>query len=205
MKILVIEDHPLFREIICEVVRRAFPGAATRAVGSLAEGLAAAQRGAAPALVLLDLCLPDSSGLDTVTAFRRAHPEPRVAVLTALDDPAIARAALAAGAQGYLPKTSPPPIILAALRLVAEGGTYVPPEAIEPAPAAAPRTMALTPRQAEVLRLIARGLSNKAIGRRLGIAEDTVKQHASGAYSVLGVTTRMEAATMIARGGVVLD
>jgi DNA-binding NarL/FixJ family response regulator len=82
-------------------------------------------------LVLLDLGLPDCGGIDTLKRFRRAHPKSRVVVFSDVDDPACMVAAMQGGASGFLPKTLTRPVISAALRLVAAGGTYMPPQAME--------------------------------------------------------------------------
>lgn len=203
--ILIVEDHPLFQEVIVSVARDAFAGAAIEIAASLAEAIHKA-REAGPDLVLLDLVLPDSGGMDTFRRFRRAQPGTRVVVVCEIEEPAYMVTALDGGAAGYVPKAMSRPVIFAALRLVAAGGIFVPPQAIDGGTKlAAQRRVDLTGRQRDVLRLIARGLPNKAIAHKLAIAEDTVKQHARAAYAMLGVSSRSEAVTAVTRRGLRLE
>lgn len=207
MNILVVDDHPFIHEFLGGVVRAVFGDPAVHVAASLAESLEKAACVVPLDLVLLDLGLPDSIGVATLVQFRHAHPQVRVVVFSAVDEPSTVVGALAAGAAGYLPKTSPLPVIAAALRLVAAGGIYVPPQAIDEAAAARGqrREIALTDRQVDVLRLILRGMANKEIAKRLHIAKDTVKQHAGAAYATLGVSSRTQAILAVARRGIRLD
>jgi DNA-binding NarL/FixJ family response regulator len=112
------------------------------------------------------------------------------------DDPAVIRAALAAGAVGFLPKAESPDVLQQALRLVLGGGTYTPPQALSDLqPGAAPRPDAsgLTPRQTDVLRCLMRGQPNKLIARELGLTEGTVKIHIAAILRVLQARNRTEA------------
>ena len=114
---------------------------------------------------------------------------------------------MAAGAAGYLPKTTPHSIITHALRLVAAGGRYIPPQVLGVHSARPDLSMPaqLTPRQLDVLGLVNQGLSNKQIGRRLGIAVETVKQHLQLAYGVLGASSRIQAVVAARRLGIDLE
>jgi len=199
MKILIVDDHPLMHQILGAVVATVFGESTIEAAGSLAEALEKAGGGEPPDLVLLDLGLPDSAGIETVLRFRKAHPLVRVVVLSAIDEPSCVLRALEAGVAGYVPKT--------ALRLVGAGGIYVPPQAIDDRAAdhAPRRDHELTGRQLEVIRLIVRGLANKDIAHRLHIAEDTVKQHARAAYAALGVSSRTQAMAAVTRRGIHFD
>jgi DNA-binding NarL/FixJ family response regulator len=212
MSVLVVDDHPIVVEVLNAIVRGVFPEAKLTAASGLDEGLAAARAAENLGLVLLDLGLPGCEGISALAGFRAGVPSARVVVVSAVESPRMVLAALEAGAAGYIPKTSQPPLIAAALRLVAAGGTYVPLECIaSPVPAlageAAPgvsRT-ALTARQREVLRLIVRGFANKEIARQLRIAQDTVKQHARAVYAALGVASRSQAARAAQSRGIDLD
>jgi len=208
MKILIVEDHPMVQESLHALAGEAFEGACISTAGSFAEAVTSA-RTDRPYLVLLDLGLPDSTGMETLKRFRKAQSEPRVVVLAETNDAVLAQAALQGGATGFVPKTHTKPMIAAALQLVAAGGIYMPvlsAAASTERKLAAPRSSAdLTDRQIDVLRLIARGLRNREIGERLKITEDTVKQHARVAYAVLGVSSRMEAVSAIARRGIRFD
>jgi len=157
-------------------------------------------------LVLLDLLLPGCTGIEALIQFLKVLPRARIVVISATEDSDSVRAALDAGAVGYLPKTSSPKIIAEALRTVLEGGSYVPPQAMGAVPhVRTPLTLAdlgITERQADVLKLVTKGLPNSEIARQLNIAENTVKQHAHAAYRALGVSSRTEAMVALAKMGI---
>ena len=203
MDFLLVDDHPMIHETLSAVVRSLAPGARIHTAMDLAEGLSRGRELQDLELVLLDLGLPGCSGIDALLHFRKALPRARVAIISAKDDAESVRGALNAGAVGYIPKTSTPQVLTQALRLMLDGGTYVPPmEAEPPRRAASMADLGLTERQADVLKLVARGLPNSEIARRLSISENTVKQHAYSAYRLLGVSSRTEAMVVLARLGI---
>jgi len=206
--ILIVDDHPLMLEILRAVTRMIIPEAEAQLATCLAQGIEAARGMEKIDLVLLDLGLPDCFGIGALTLFRDAFPQAPVVVISAHEDRAMVVAALEAGAIGYIPKTSTPDVMMAALRLVAAGGTYVPPQVLHP-PAQdtdlPERRVDLTERQLDVLRLLVKGLANKEIARQLRIAKDTVKQHAKAVYAVLGVASRSQVARVAERRGIKLD
>lgn len=206
MDVLLIDDHPILHETMRVVVAAVAPQAQFHGETDLGGGIAAARQMKDLQLVLLDLMLPGCSGIDALVQFLKVLPRSRVVVVSATEDSQSVRAALDAGAVGYLPKTSPPKTIAEALRAVLEGGTYVPPQALGAVPhIRTPRTLAdlgITERQADVLKLVAKGLSNSDIARALNIAENTVKQHAHAAYRALGVSSRTEAMVALVRMGI---
>jgi DNA-binding NarL/FixJ family response regulator len=195
----------LIQEIVPAVLAKALGEVSVATESTLEAGLARAAGGEAPDLVLLDLGLPGCQGLDALARFRSRFPEVPIVVLSATCDRASILAALDAGAVGYLPKTLKPDIMVAALRLVAAGGVYVPPEALqESAEKVTPRrrrALELTRRQKEVLRLMLKGYNNERIAAELDIAPNTVKQHAHSIFSALGVSSRAEALIAAARHG----
>jgi DNA-binding NarL/FixJ family response regulator len=200
--VIIVDDHPVIHEVLREVARAAYPGASVHSERDLPGALKKAQTVKRLELVLLDLGLPGCAGIEALTRFREALPEARVAIVSARTEASTVRAALGAGAAGYLPKTMPAKTMVAALRLVAAGGTYVPPEALSDLPHGARRDSSpalLTGRQAEILRLLAQGMPNRGIARQLGIAENTVKQHAHAVFQLLQVANRTEAALAAAR------
>ena len=160
--------------------------------------------------MLLDLGLPGCAGLDALTRFRARFPRVPVVVLSADDTAATVRAALAAGARGYIPKTSAPTLMQSAFRLVAAGGIYIPPEALQPASESTPAKPIglaglLSKRQLEVLKCIAQGLANRQIADEFDISENTVKHHTHAVFKALGVATRTEALVAAMRHGLRLD
>jgi len=197
MKILVCDDHALFREGLELVLGQLEPGAELSSVGDAESALARVAADDGLDLVLLDLQLPGMDGFAALSALRREHPSVPVVVLSASESPADVRSALERGASGFIPKSTRGNVLLSALRLVLSGGVYVPPLVMDAAPASRSAGAArppLTGRQLEVLRLLARGLSNREISDVLKIAEGTVKTHILHLYEALDVTNRTEAA-----------
>lgn len=206
MDVLLVDDHPILHETLRAVVASIAPPARFHAETDLGGGVSKARSLRDLQLVLLDLGLPGCSGIEALVRFLKVLPRSRVVVISATEDSASVRAALDAGAVGYLPKTSPPKVIAEALRVVLQGGTYVPPQAMGAVPQVkTPRSLAdlgITERQADVLKLVCKGLSNLEIARELNIAENTVKQHAHAAYRALGVSSRTEAMVALAKMGI---
>ena len=211
MRALVIDDHPLIHEILPAVLRKALGEVSVATEATLEAGLMRAAGSVPPDLVLLDLGLPGCEGIDALTRFRLEFPELPVVVLSATVERESILGALDSGASGYIPKTSKPEVMIAALKLVAAGGVYVPPEALEELAvkpvSRLPRgeAMELTERQRDVLRLILKGYNNERIASELAIAPNTVKQHAHAIFTALGVSTRAEAVIAAMRHGLSLN
>ena len=202
MRVLLVDDHPMIQEILGAVVRGVFPEARLDVASCLEQAIELAASGELPDLVLLDLGLPGCTGIEALKIFRKSYPNARTVVVSANEDRGSVLGSLEAGAAGYVPKTHAPPLIAAALRVVAEGGTYVPPQALGEGVGEA---QDLTERQLDVLRLLAKGMCNKEIAQRLRIAKDTVKQHAKAVYAALGVESRNKAGAEAQRRGIKLD
>ena len=194
-KILLADDHALFREGVKQLLARLHPHVLVIEAANGAEVLHAARAQQDFDLVLLDLAMLGVDGFTGLAAFRTHAPSTPVVVLSASEDAADVRAALDGGASGFISKSSSSEVILGALRLVLAGGVYVPPTLLggHNAVAAKADIDALTPRQRDVLALLAQGLSNKTIGGTLGLSEATVKQHVSAILKTLNVANRMQA------------
>jgi DNA-binding NarL/FixJ family response regulator len=205
MRALVIDDHPLIHEIMPAVLRKALGEVAVATETTLEAGLSRAAGAVQPDLVLLDLGLPGCEGLAALERFRMRFPQLPVVVISASCDRASILGALEAGANGFIPKTSKPEVMIAALKVVAAGGTYVPPEALEDGAVKGQRrrgaAVDLTDRQTDVLRLILKGYNNERIASELAIAPNTVKQHAHAVFTALGVSSRAEAVIAAVRLG----
>jgi len=206
VRALVIDDHPLIHEIMPAVLRKALGEVTVATQSTLEAGLAHAAGSVPPDLVLLDLGLPGCEGIDALTRFRMEFPQLPVVVISANSDRESILGVLDSGANGFIPKTSKPEVIVAALRLVAAGGVYVPPEAIEDLAVQMPlrtarESMDLTERQRDVLRLILKGYNNERIASELAIAPNTVKQHAHAIFVQLGVSSRAQAVVAAANMG----
>jgi DNA-binding NarL/FixJ family response regulator len=209
MLVLVVDDHPLIHELIAAVVKKALGGVTLCSEHSIEAAMATVASGTRPDLAILDLGLPGCEGAQAVTRLRQGLPEVPVVVFSARDDRDCILSAFRAGAAGYIPKTSNKKVMVAALRLVAEGGRYVPPEVLAeadtPTKASAGLRLELTGRQFEVLRLLLEGYTNQRIAKELAIAESTVKQHAKAVYEALGASTRAEMLVAAGRRNIKLD
>ncbi len=213
MDVLLVEDHPLIHEVLRAAVESAIPGSKMHGETTLAGALELAKRLKRLELVLLDLGLPGCAGIEAFHRFRKTFPKVSIAIVSATDDPDCVRDCLDAGAVGYIPKTSKASVILAALKVIAAGGRYLPPEILSPPSETArvPRksragpnaaALGLTERQLDVMRLMMKGCTNREIAESLDISEGTVKQHAHAIFQMLGVSTRTQALIAARRRGI---
>lgn len=194
--VLVVDDHVIVRNGLAQLLETADD---MELVGSASDGLEAVALVAEhhPDVVLMDLSMPVMNGVEATRRITSEHPSSRVLVLTSFGDQGRVIDALAAGADGYLLKHSDPEQILAAVRAVQEGGSPLDPKAAKvmlDARRLRQRAAELTDRESEVLRLVRGGLANKAIARRLGISERTVKAHLTHIFQRIDVTDRTQAA-----------
>lgn len=194
---LICDDHALLREALAGTVAIGWPEADIIEVGDFEAAWAAAAR--APDLIISDLTMPGAEPADGIRRLRQLAPNTPILVVTANQDEALLLAMFDLGVAGFVPKTSRTAIIAAAISLVLSGGTYIPPSLLdlvsrgENAKPPVPRQQRLTPRQIDVLRLIASGRSSKEIARSLDLSPATVKAHAAAAMSALGAANRTEA------------
>jgi DNA-binding NarL/FixJ family response regulator len=201
VKIVLADDHPLFREALAARVQRMYPDASLAEVGSLDEAVgAAAASEESVQLFLLDYAMPGVSN-SKLQQLIEDFPDARVAVISGAAEPEDVRSVIMAGVHGFIPKTAKPDYLQNALQMLLGGGTCVPVEYLRGDAAAAPADWAdkLTGREMDVFRGLARGLSNKEIGRELGLAEVTVKIHVSSIFRKTGAHTRSEAAVLASR------
>lgn len=197
MRLLIIDDHPLFREGVAQMLRAVWPQAEVLCAGNAEAGLALARNGAD--LILLDMSLPGMAGAEALAAIRRQHPEIPVAVLTASEDRRDREASMRAGARAYINKATSPEALLDTVTRVIAGETVLPSTSRAASLAAAPA--GLTPRQREILDLICRGHPNKEIALRLNLAETTVKTHVTAIFQALQVVNRTQAVVAARRYG----
>ncbi|MFN0164229.1 MAG: response regulator [Burkholderiales bacterium] len=207
IRILVVDDHTLFRRGLIALLA----GDARFAVVGEASDAGEAQRAAQrlqPDLILLDNHLPGVLGVDAIAGLREAAPAAQVLMLTVSEDARDMAAALRAGARGYLLKTVDSEMLAQSLLRAVAGESVVSPEMTGklvaafqaasqspvPAVAAADPIETLSPREREILALIARGASNKEIARALEVAETTVKIHVQHILRKLGLASRVQAA-----------
>ncbi|MCW2746115.1 MAG: response regulator transcription factor [Mycobacterium sp.] len=206
IRVLVVDDHALVRRGLSDLLGAA---ADIELVGALDDGLRAEAgvREHRPDIVLMDLSMPGLDGIEATRRVLAAAPDTKVIILTSFSENARILAALEAGAVGYLLKDAEPDDVLRALRDAAAGGVPLSPRAARALlPASRTRTSglaALTAREREVLTLVAAGLPNKSIARRLEISEKTVKAHLTRVFTTLDVRDRTSAALWAQRNGLV--
>jgi DNA-binding NarL/FixJ family response regulator len=184
LRVLIVDDHEVLRTGTRQVLEASED---IVVVGEADDGKAALAMidGLDPNVVLIDIRLPDRSGIDVARQLTLTHPGIRVVILSAYDDDEFVRAALEAGATGYLLKTMARDELVAAVRAAAQGTTVLD-------PILSPRLAGAHRREREAVELVAEGLSNKAIAARLGVSVRTVEGHLNHVFTKLGVESRTE-------------
>ena len=204
--IVIVDDHPLFRDALKVTLHNKFADASIEAAGSLDEAMKLV--GARDVdLVLLDLTMPGVQGLSGLLYLRTQFPSLPVVVISATEDRAVARKCLAFGAAGYVPKSASVATINDAIDRVLAGEIFLPAEmGIEAqsdpdqdAETLAVKLSTLTPQQVRVLMMLSQGLLNKQIAFELSVSEATVKAHVSAILTKLGVESRTQAVILAAR------
>jgi len=202
---VLCDDHPIFADALALVLTAR--GIAVRAVVHTAADVLPAVREHRPRICVIDRHLGPDDGLDLITGILDAGPGTRVLVLSGDRDPATARRALAAGAAGYVCKTAGVAALVDAVRAVIAGRPVVDVPVAVPAERTAGSAEAhrlaehLTPRERECLVLIVEGLGTRAITERLGVSAATVRTYVQGILTKLGVHSRIEAASLAVRHG----
>ncbi|MEE1888595.1 response regulator transcription factor [Pseudomonas carassii] len=195
-RIIVADDHPLFREAMVSTVRRILPDARLEEAGSLADVLRLATLGATPDTLILDLRFPGLTCIGRLAELRRQLPRTTLIVVSMVDDPEVICEVMAAGVDGFIGKSVSPAEIGAAILAIRAGEVVVnyAPSGLLPQSGATSELEQLTHRQQDVLRLIAQGKTNKEIARALDISPFTVRIHVSSLLKTLNVPTRTAAA-----------
>ncbi|MGP5052926.1 response regulator [Brachybacterium alimentarium] len=193
VRAVVVDDHPVVRDGLVAML-----GADTgiEVVGTAADGAEALAviAAAAPDVVLVDLRMPGTNGIEAIRALRARDPRaPRILVLTTYDTDRDIRGALEAGADGYLLKDTPGDEVTRAVHDLVAGRAVLAPAALAALTGSGGTRVQLSAREAEVLRLVADGCTNRAVASRLGIGEATVKTHLMHVYEKLGVGDRASA------------
>jgi DNA-binding NarL/FixJ family response regulator len=201
IRVLCIDDHPLLRQGIIALVG-AQPDMELVAQAATGQDGIREFREKRPDVTLLDLRLPDMSGVAVLAAIRGEFPEARVVILTTFEGDVEMQRALEAGARGYLLKTMPPGELVDAIRHVHAGRKRIAP-AVAAQLAEHLSDESLTPREVEVLRHIADGNRNKDVAERLFISEETVKVHVKHVMEKLGASDRTEAVAIAIRRGII--
>jgi DNA-binding NarL/FixJ family response regulator len=197
MKILIVDDHPLFRAGFHAVLEQSDLEAGVLSVSSVPEALQALQRDSDIGLVLLDIHLRGDDGFKALKTIGERFPTTACIMISGDEQPGVASRAISAGASGFIPKSFTADEMIAAIRKVLAGDVFTP----APASLAPAEPSGLTLRQLEVISMLGRGFSNKEIARALDVAERTVKAHVSAVFEALNVRNRTQAVLVAQRRG----
>ena len=204
-RILIVDDHPLFREALKQAVSNGVQHAIVSLAGSLDAATNILDTEDDFDLILLDLRMPGVQGLSGLIYLRAQYPNVPVALITAADDQGLVQKALNLNASGFIPKTSGIETIIAAVNAVLKGDIWVPDGYAQPSTAdkeaeeIARRVATLTAQQIRVLMMLKEGLLNKQIAYELNVSEATIKAHVSAILQKLNVSSRTQAVIAAAR------
>jgi len=209
-KVLVVDDHPLFREALSTAVALAFPQATCNEAASIDEALNILDNSTGYDIALVDLKIPGVSGFDGLLQLRTQHPRLPILIVSGLEDVQIVREAMTFGAAGYVPKTVGKEGLAVAINAVLQGDIYLPEkyqvnEQLAEAGVAdvscvlAERVSSLTPQQLRVLSMLREGLLNKQIAYELRVGNSTIKKHVSEILRKLQVNSRTQAVIEVSK------
>lgn len=203
MKILIVDDHPVFRDGFAALLQHAALETIVLQAGSVVDALPLVEAHSDLDVLILDLFMPGLGGFPAIVEFGRARQDLPIIVLSSSEDPRDVRRALSMGALGYVPKSASSHVLLSAIKLVMNGDLYIPPLILSDDAAVtatgdqgrADIGDVLTRRQIDVLCLLAQGLPNKTIATKLELSEKTVKAHITAIFKGLNVVNRTQAAS----------
>ena len=198
MKILIADDHALFRDGLTLYLEKIVPEATISQAAGYSQMFKLLNDDIKTDFVFFDFEMPDIPWQEALNELKKISPETSIAVISGSEDSRTIKAILSSGAKGYIPKRSETKVLNNALRLILDGGTYIPPNLIETSQVNAVNgknsgIKTLTYRQSQVLDLIAQGKSNKQIAFDMGVSESTVKLHINALLRALRVSNRTQA------------
>ena len=212
MKILIADDHALFRDGLSMHLEQIAPDAVITQTGNFSQAIKFLDNEHNVDLIIIDLDMPDMNWEEGLTELKKRAPAARLVVISASEDSRNIKKALAQGISGYIPKRSETKVLTSALKLILDGGTYLPPSLLEQANSGLfgegtgegkSKGKTLTPRQSEVLSYVAEGMSNKQIAYKMGVSEATVKLHINALLRAVGATNRTQAVIIAQKIGLI--
>ena len=212
MKVLIADDHALFRDGLSVHLEQIDPKAVIFQAGNFSQALKIAGDEKKLDLVIMDLDMPDMNWEEAIKDIKEKSSDARFVIMSASEDNRNIRKSLEYGVCGYIPKRSETKVITGALKLILDGGTYLPPTVIEAGSSAGAMSKngsssangkKLTNRQSQVLELVAQGLSNKQIAYEMGVSEATVKLHINALLRAVGATNRTQAVIIAQKMGLI--
>lgn len=198
-RVIIVDDHPLFRDALKAALSSSNISMNIREAGSLDEVTGLLDKAGDVDLVLLDLKMPGVHGLSGLAFLRAQHPDVPVCIVSGSEEPAVVRRALALGASGFIPKSTPGETMRMAVASILDGNVWAPESSAAPTPQErelddlSKRLATLTPQQVRVLMMLRAGLLNKQIAFELDVSEATVKAHVSAILQKLNVDSRTQA------------
>jgi len=213
---LVVDDHPIVHDALCAALLSLNVFGSVDTESSLSAASARLHQVSGYDLLMLDLHLEDTHGLEALTTVRESFPGLPVIIFSADDSSSTIVSAYEYGVQGYVAKKEPMKVVRHAIQTVLAGGVYIPPQVVrmlgfEPRPlpantaaAEAPALPSLSPRQREVMHYLLQGMPNKVIARRLNMADGTVKSHLNTVYRAFSVNSRAQLILKAMQMGLIL-
>jgi len=209
-KVLVVDDHPLFRNALSTAVALGFPTTTSKEAASIEEALQILDKTSGFDIALVDLKMPGVSGFDGLVQLRTHHPRLPILIISGLEDLQIVKEAISLGAAGYVPKTVSKEGLAVAINNVMRGNVYLPEQFQEEADSTpreaengsdslAERISTLTPQQLRVLAMLREGLLNKQIAYELHVGNSTIKKHVSEILRKLKVNSRTQAVIEVSK------
>jgi DNA-binding NarL/FixJ family response regulator len=201
IRLMIIDDHPVVRAGLASMLSTQPDIDVVASASSGTEALSLLET-VAPDMILMDLRMPGMSGLEAMRIINARADPPRIIVLTSFDTDEDIYQSVGAGAHGYVLKDTPQDQLLEAIKVVNSKGRYFPADIASRLTERMARSN-LTPREHQVLQLVAKGLTNKEIGQAFGISDNTARNHVNSIIEKLEVSDRTEAATIAMRQGLV--
>lgn len=210
MRVLIADDHALFRDELSAQLEKINPDFIILQASNYNQAQKFIENDNKIEMVIMDLDMPDTNWEEALKELKAKIPEAKLVVVSAGEDAGAIRKSLELGVNGFISKRSEQEVLLKALQLVLEGGTYLPPSVLQASGSAIVQdrrctgtAKTLTNRQNQVLNLVAQGLSNKQIAYEMGVSEATVKLHINALLRSVGATNRTQAVIMAQKMGII--